>query len=183
MPPKVKINEQMIVDAAFEIVRNDGIEKLTARTISEKLKCSTQPILYHFSTIEDIKKAVYNKVDQYHSEYIMPKGIGNKFPLMELGLNYIKFGCEEKKLFQFLFQANQFTGFRLDDLMESQELSEMVYMVSSSFNVNEQVAKEIFLALFISAHGCASLLANNAMEYEEERLEKILGNTFENIMR
>ena len=33
MPLKVKINKQMIIDAAFDIVKNDGIDKLNARTI------------------------------------------------------------------------------------------------------------------------------------------------------
>ena len=183
MPPKVKINKQMIIDAAFDIVQRDGVERLTARTISEKLLCSTQPILYHFSTVEEIKKAVYEKADQYHTNYIMPKGMENMPPLMELGLNYIRFGYEERMLFRFLFQTNQFTGFRLDDLMDNPELHEMLGMVSSAMGCEEQDAKEIFLNLFVSAHGCASLLANNAMEYEEERFEKILWNAFPNITK
>lgn len=183
MPPKVKINEQMIIDAAFDIVQKYGVEKLTARAISKKLNCSTQPVLYHFSTIEEIKKAVYEKADQYHTNYIMPKGIKKMSPFMELGLNYIRFGYEERILFRFLFQTNQFTGFRLDDLMDNPELHEMLGMVSSETGCEEQDAKEIFLNLFVCAHGCASLLANNAMEYEEERFEKILLNSFQNITK
>ena len=182
MPPKVKINKKMIIDAAFDIVKNDGIEKMSARTISERLKCSTQPILYHFSSIEEIKKSVYEKADMYHSEYIMPKGTENVSPLMELGLNYIRFGYEEKKLFQFLFQTNQFNGFSLDELIDSAELSEILHMVSMGTGCDEARAKELFLNLFIVAHGYASLLANNAMEYEKTKCEKIMENVFNNLM-
>ena len=57
MPPKAKITREMIVDTAFEIVRKEGADKVTARSISEQLSCSTQPVLYYFSTVEDIKKA------------------------------------------------------------------------------------------------------------------------------
>ena len=182
MPPKVKINKKMIIDAAFDIVKNDGIEKMSARTISERLKCSTQPILYHFSSIEEIKKSVYEKADMYHSEYIMPKGTENVSPLMELGLNYISFGYEEKKLFQFLFQTNQFSGFSLDELIDSAELSEILHMVSMGTRCDEARAKDLFMNLFIVAHGCASLLSNNAMEYEKPKCEKILDNVFNNFM-
>ena len=56
MPPKPKINRQMILDAAFEIVREQGHEMVNARTIAEKLKCSTQPVMYHFKTMEEIRK-------------------------------------------------------------------------------------------------------------------------------
>lgn len=183
MPPKAKIQKQMIVDAAFAIVQKEGFEKLTVRAISEKLNCSTQPILYLFPTIDAIKKTVYEKADQYHSNYIMPKGIKNVSPLMELGQNYIRFGYEERMLFRFLFQTNQFTGFKLDDLMGNPDLHEMLCLVSSRIGCEEQVAKEVFLNLFVTAHGCASLLANNAMEYEEDKVEKILLNAFNNIMK
>ena len=182
MPPKIKINEKMIIDAAFDIVKNDGIEKMNARTISERLNCSTQPIFYHFSSIEEIKKSVYEKADKYHSEYIMPKGTENEFPLMELGLNYIRFGYEEKKLFQFLFQTNQLNGYSLDELIDSEELSEILQMVSMGTGCDEASAKEMFMNLFIVAHGCASLLANNAIEYEKQKFEKILENVFNNFM-
>jgi AcrR family transcriptional regulator len=94
MPPKVKINGRIILDAAFSIVKNDGIEKLSARAISERLKCSTQPTFYHFSSIEEIKRAIYEKAARYHAEYLMPKGTKGESPLMELGLNYIRFSYE-----------------------------------------------------------------------------------------
>ncbi len=44
MPPKAKITREMIVEAAFEIARNEGVENINARTVSEKLSCSTQPV-------------------------------------------------------------------------------------------------------------------------------------------
>lgn len=56
MPPKVKITKEMIIDAAFEIARSEGAENINARTVSKKLGCSTQPVMYHFKTIEELKK-------------------------------------------------------------------------------------------------------------------------------
>lgn len=47
MPPKVKITKEMIIDAAFEIARSEGAENINARTVSKKLGCSTQPVMYH----------------------------------------------------------------------------------------------------------------------------------------
>ena len=58
MPPKAKITKEMIVDVAFGIIQREGVDKVTARSISQQLNCSTQPVLYHFATVEDIKKAV-----------------------------------------------------------------------------------------------------------------------------
>ena len=66
--PKAKITREMVVDAAFDVARAAGIENVNARTVSEKLGCSTQPVMYHYATIEELKKAVYAKADGFHSE-------------------------------------------------------------------------------------------------------------------
>jgi len=54
MPAIAKVTKEMIRDAAFEIAKEMGTENITARTVSQKLGCSTQPVLYHFKTIEDV---------------------------------------------------------------------------------------------------------------------------------
>ena len=71
MPAKAKVTKEMIVDAAFAIAREAGVENINARTVSKRLHCSTQPVMYHFATMEELKRTVYAKADLYHSEYLM----------------------------------------------------------------------------------------------------------------
>ena len=52
MPAKAKVTKEMIVDAVFAIAREAGAENINARTVSERLHCSTQPVMYHFATME-----------------------------------------------------------------------------------------------------------------------------------
>ncbi len=181
MPPKPKINRQMILDASFAIVREQGYEMINARMIAEKLGCSSQPVMYNFKTIDEIRKETYKMADEFHTQFIMPKGDRGLNPLLELGLNYIRFGYEESNLFCFLFQTNSFSGFNIDSLMSDPGLSEMLRMTAGEMGCNEQEAKNAFFHLFVSAHGLASLLANNAMDYEEEAFRRVLENTYYNI--
>lgn len=182
MPPKPKINKQMILDASLEIVRKQGHEMINARTIAEKLGCSTQPVMYNFKTIEEIREETYKLADEYHTSFIMPKGDKEYDPLLQLGLNYIRFGYEEKNLFRFLFQTNSFAGLNTHALVSDPGIGEMLKMVSNGFGCTEDEARDVFFNLFISAHGIASLLANNAMEYEEDSFRKVLENTYNNLM-
>ena len=46
MPKQVKISKDDILKAALEIVRNDGIERVSNREIAKKLNCSIRPIYY-----------------------------------------------------------------------------------------------------------------------------------------
>ena len=45
MPARIKVTKEMIVDAAFAIARETGAENINARTVSEKLNCSTQTVM------------------------------------------------------------------------------------------------------------------------------------------
>lgn len=179
MPPKAKITKEMIIDAGFQIVKEEGVDKLTARNISGQLKCSTQPVLYYFATVEEIKKAVYQKVDEYHSNYIMSteKDYGN--PMLTIGMNYIRFAMEESKLFRFLFQTNEFSGANLSELISQEEMTPLVSVFQQEIGASQQQVEEIFTTVFIFVHGYASLLANNAMICTEEELISKLEKVFE----
>ena len=177
MPPKVRITKKMVEDASFEVVRMQGHENLNARTISEHLGCSTQPVLYNFKTVDEIREAAYAIADAYHTEFIMPKET-DKNPMLALGLNYVRFGHEERNLFRFLFQTNKFGGKNVDALIRDPNLAGILAVMAKGLGCGTEEAREMFLTFFCVAHGLASLLANNSMEYDEEQSRKMLENVF-----
>lgn len=178
MPPKAKITKEMIINIAFNIVQKEGADKVTARSISEQLGCSTQPVLYYFSTVEDIKRAVYKKADEYHSDYIMNIKMDCKNPMLSIGMNYIKFAIEERNLFRFLFQSNEFSGAGMLDLLETEELLPILTVLQNELDMSIEDTKEVFSTLFIFVHGYASLYANNTMIYDELKVMKALEKIF-----
>lgn len=179
MPPKAKITKDRIVDTAFEIARTEGVEHINARTVSEKLNCSTQPVMYHFATIEALKKAVYAKADRYHSEYLMNMKNPHKNAMLEIGLNYIRFAMEEPHLFCFLFQSNVFNGTTLLDMIDAEELTPVISaMQAATGGGSIAQVKEIFLTIFLFAHGYASIIANNSLEYDEKLIKAHLERAY-----
>ena len=177
MPPKFKVTRQMVADASFEVIRASGHENLNARTIAEYLGCSTQPVLYSFKTVDEIRQAAYEIADGYHTSFIMPKETDEN-PMLALGLNYVRFGHEEKNLFRFLFQTDKFGGMDVAALMSDPNLSAILEVMAQGLRCDENEAREMFLTFFCVAHGLASLLANNSMAYDEEQCRKMLENVF-----
>ena len=177
MPPKVRITKEMVTEASVEIIRKNGHECLNARTIAEYLNCSTQPVMYNYKTVDDIREAAYAVADAYHTAYIMPKETDSN-PMLTLGLNYVRFGYEEKNLFRFLFQTNKFGGMDVSALMGDPALSGIVDVMAAGLKCSPDEAREVFLTFFCVAHGLASLMANNSMEYQEERAKALLENVF-----
>lgn len=166
MPAKPKVTKEMIIDAAFEITRAEGAEHVNARTVSQKLGCSTQPVMYHFARIEDMKKAVYTKLNWFHTEYLMNVRRQDSV-MLGIGLNYIRFAVEEPNLFRFLFQSGFAVENSILQMIDSKELKPVISAMQEEMGLDEKQTKEVFLTLALFVHGYASILANNAWDYEE----------------
>ena len=174
MPPRARINREMIIDAAYEIVRESGEENINARNIADKLGCSTQPVLYVFKTMDEIRECVYQKADKYHSEYLMQMNESQKNPMVAIWENYIRFSANEKNLFRFLFQSNAFSG-RMQGLADDESLMPVLQIMGSQMGMEISDVKKLFACLFYPVHGIASLIANNSMEYDGDEFEDVLG--------
>ena len=168
MPPKAKITRDMVIDAAFEIARSRGAENINARTVSQKLGCSTQPVMYHFAKIEDLKRAVYAKTDWFHTEYLMNIEKPQEGVMLGIGLNYIRFAIEEPHLFRFLFQLGYAVENSLLEMIDSEELTPVISAMQEAMGMNTEQTKEVFLTIALFAHGYASIIANNSLEYDEK---------------
>lgn len=167
MPPKAKITKDMIINAAFEIVRTVGAEEISARTVAEKLGTSTQPVMYYFATIAELKRAVYTRADRFHTEYITSFEVENCNIMNKIGRQYIRFAKEEKNLFRFLFQSDFVAGDGIAGIIDTEEAAPVVELMSRATGLDINKTKQVFLLIAMFAHGYASMLANNTLEYDE----------------
>lgn len=182
MPAKAKVTREMIVDAAFAVARETGAENINARTVSERLHCSTQPIMYHFATIEELKRTVYAKADLYHSEYLMNLRSPAQGVMLGIGMNYIRFAIEEPHLFRFLFQSDFFGGSTLLELIDAEELAPVLSAMQGALGTDRERTKKVFLTVFLFAHGYASIIANNSLKYDEALIKAHLEQAYRGAM-
>ncbi len=178
MPPKAKISKEMVIEAGLKIVRTEGAGNLNVRRIAAELNCSTQPVVYHYDTVNDLKSDVYAAADKFHEKFIMTPDENAHNPLLSIGLRYIRFAEEEKYLFRFLFQSDKFCNISFRDLLDAEDSNPVIQPLCEIAKLSESQAKEVFEALFICVHGIASLIANNSLTYNESQYERLLTNTF-----
>ena len=69
MPPKAKFTREEIIDAAFEMVRRDGFEILTARSLGAKLGSSARPIFTVFKSMDEVQEEVLRKAKRLYESY------------------------------------------------------------------------------------------------------------------
>ena len=75
MPAIKKINREDIIKASVEIIRKEGLESLNARGVAKKLNCSTQPIFYIYSNMEEMRKDALKEIIDANEQNVVKSKI------------------------------------------------------------------------------------------------------------
>ena len=182
MPTKIRISKDMILDAAFEIARQEGMEKLSNRELAKKLKCSIRPIYYQFENVEEMQKELYMKIEQYFYKFILDNMVEEIPKYKQVGINYIKFAKKEKKLFQTLFMSD--TGLTPDAFVSKagKDYKEIEKLVRISTNLKDDDIKDFHTKMWIFCHGIATLVANGTIKLTDSQIQELLSDEFQALM-
>ena len=99
--PKIKFTKNDILNAAYDVMKQNGIKHISARRIAEKFKGSTAPIYANFSTIDELKKEVIRMAEEKLNEYLYRDYTGRE--LVDAAMGFIKVARDEKELFRAIF--------------------------------------------------------------------------------
>ena len=182
MPTKIRISKDMILDAAFEIVRQYGMEKLSNRELANKLKCSIRPIYYQFENVEEMQKELYIKIEQYFYEFLLDNMVEGIPQYKQIGINYIRFAKKEKQLFQTLFMNS--TGLTPDAFVskDGEDYKEIEKLIKISTNLKEEEIKDFHTKMWIFCHGIATLVASGTVKLEDSQIQDLLSYEFQALM-
>ncbi len=170
MPPKGKYNSEIIIEAAFELVREEGFEQLSARNIAKRLGCSTQPIYSFFNSIEELEEVLMKRVKRYSQDLILEYE-DSESNFLAIGLGYFLFARNEPELFRGLFIKGGWRwNFTADDPFSAPIL---IKMKKDKFleKLKEEKLLDLFRDMFIYTHGLATqdYLSDTPVSLEEAR--------------
>lgn len=106
MARKESVTKNMILETAVQLAKEEGIENVTARKLANKIGCSTQPIFRVYANMTELYTEVYQKAIDLFADYYEKFESEVQTPFIHLGLAYIDFAKEERKLFQLLFLSD-----------------------------------------------------------------------------
>ena len=182
MPTTIRITKEMILNAAFDITRNEGIEKLSNREIAKKMNCSIRPIYYQFKNSEELYKALYNKINSYFYDFIM-KNIVDDIPhYKQIGINYIKFAQEETNLFKVLFMSPSRNLPNTFVETDKTGFAGVVAAIKLSTHLSDKGIKSFHTKMWIFVHGIATLTVSKSVKFTEEQIRDLLSQEFQALM-
>lgn len=182
MPTTIRITKEMILNAAFYITRNEGIEKLSNREIAKKMNCSIRPIYYQFKNSEELYKALYNKINSYFYDFIM-KNIADDIPhYKQIGINYIKFAQEETNLFKVLFMSPSRNLPNTFVETDKTGFAGVVAAIKLSTHLSDKDIKSFHTKMWIFVHGIATLTVSRSFKFTDEQIKDLLSQEFQALM-
>ena len=180
MANTTKITKEMILDIAFSIARREGLNSISNRRIAKELNSSIRPIYYQFKNTEELKLELGKKIDTYFYDYLLNNKLGNIPLYKQIGINYIRFSRDEKKLFKILFMSD-------NKLLPSDFILDTDYMkikdiIRISTNLSDKDIKSFHLKMWLFTHGIATLSANDTVLFTDKQISDLLSYEFQALM-
>ena len=178
MPPKAKFTRGEIIQVALNIVKEKGMESLSARTLGAQLGSSARPIFTVFQSMDEVQQEVLKAARNEYNQYTL-KGLAQNPAFKGTGEQYIQFAKEEPKLFQLLFMSEHFDTLTVDDRLKRDDYyTEIVLSIQTQYKVSENAAKKLYRHLWIYTHGIATLIATNVCVFTDEEISDMLTEVF-----
>jgi len=177
MPPKPKVTKLNILEAAFQLTREQGLESVNARDVAAVLGCSTQPIFRLYASMAELKEDLYEYIQDYYYQFLLASKKSKHF-FFNVGLAYIDFAKQETNLYQAIFMSNNFKVTNLREFIADRRNKPILTRMTETIGIDLEKAKQLFLNMWIYTHGIASMLATNSLDLTNEEIEDMLSIAF-----
>ena len=179
LAPKEQFTEGILLDCAFEMARKSGIDSVNARDLAKELGCSTKPIFRLFASMDDLKYAIFERASNLYNERMF-QGL-QQSSFLGMGLAYINFAREEKKFFELLFLSNKYKISSFSELLNDVENQGIIALISKNTGLTQSSAKSLFIDIWLTTHGIATMCATNTCDLDSSEIEGILKDVFEGV--
>ncbi len=156
--PKQRITKEMVVEAAFEIARNRGMEQVLVKNIADRLGCSVQPIYSYCKNMEGLRQDVVRRVRHFILEYTAAHVDKNDL-FRSTGQAYIQLAKEEPHIFK-IFILHQREGISsLEDLYQSETSPGIAPFIAEELNISIPQARQLHLNMLIYTIGIGTIFS------------------------
>jgi len=171
MARKKTITRDQILNAAYQLVVEEGFKSFTARNIAKRMDCSTQPIYLEFTCMDDLKNAVIEQIKGFLASEMKRTYTDN--PVIDLALAYIHFALDNRALYNAVFVEDHFGV----ETMKEYALETGMRIIDQyppAKNLPESQRLNTITGIWIVATGIANLSASGFIDIDDNQMIEIL---------
>lgn len=180
MPPRRSFDKATIIEAAFNIVREEGWDAVTARSLAKKLNSSTMPLYSSVKSMDEIKGEIQKMAAvlmheyqrrEYTSDYLLNGAVG-----------YVMFAKDEKQLFRFMFVENG--QYEVATASWSNIKPEIPYDGGMDIkkllpDLSDEAISMIIQRSWIFTHGLAMMVNSEIIPFQQQEIQRLLAENGE----
>ena len=156
--PKQRITKDMVVDAAFKIARQDGMEKVLVKSIADELGCSVQPVYSYCKNMDGLREEVGNKAREFVKEYIVSH-IDRSDLFRSTGRAYIQLAKEEPHILKIFLLQERRNISSLKDIYEAETSPQIAQAVAKDLNISVEIAEQLHMNMLIYTIGLGTIFS------------------------
>ncbi len=181
MPPKFKHTREEIINSALDIVREGGIDALTARSLASRLSVSVKPIFVQFQSMEELNAELMLAAKALYESYIENDMKAGKYPVYKAsGMAYIRFAREERELFKLLFMRDR-SREKIEENRE--EIRPILEIIKKNLELDEDEAYMFHLELWVYVHGIATMIATSYLDWDIDFASRTLTDAYRGLAK
>ncbi len=186
MPPKAKFTRKEILEKALEIVRSEGMDKLTSRELGTRLGSSARPIFTVFENMDEVKQEIIRYAKELYRSYV-EKGLKAPMPFGGVGIAYVTFAMDEPRLFQLLFMnapPGENTGANISQILPliDESYEKILHTVQEPYGLDRETADRMYQHLWTYSHGIAVMSATHLCNYTMEQISEMMREVFRGLL-
>lgn len=182
MARKESITKEHLIDSAFSMAMEEGIENVTARKLASKAGCSTQPIFRVYTNMEELLCEVYDRAILFYNQFYDSCDKSHIEPFVNLGLAYIRFAKEQPKLFSMLFLSLNRFNRSLYEILNGDKACVATEM-SRAKEAGVPDPGDLFTKMWIFIHGAACMTITGDYDLNDADTAKLLIDNYNSFSR
>ncbi len=172
MPSSPKIQKEVILKTAFDLLLREGYAFINIKTVATELGCSTQPISRQFGSMEGFRKELLTYCIEQLKSFFSVKGEHVSDIVSGIAKGYISLAFDFPNLYKYLYmmEHEEEKMSVLMNSLRSGNYDKIVGMLAEEYEMPEAYAKEYINNLNFYVHGIASYVAIGYVEASKKEI-------------
>lgn len=176
MARRVSVSKEMILDTALKMLIRSGYASVNIKTVAAEAGCSTQPVMWHFGSMEGFRRELALYARSYAQERMETVPDGDAVSAFErMGEGYIRMAATEPNLFRFLymgecpipapFDLNDISGGRNEGIISG---------IADMTGLSAEAAARCIRDTVIYSHGIAVMIASGVFTAPMDKIMSMI---------
>lgn len=159
MPIQQKYTRKDILNAAFRLIKKEGINNITARKIAKELGASTAPIYTYYKNMGEIKEDIFKKLRTTLLDNMKKEFTDNVF--LNIGVGFLVFVREYQKVYQ---EISYLGNNIFNSLFWDKDFYDQIKTDETLFMLDDATLIDLLEKMSIYTIGLASLICSHNLD-------------------